>query len=201
MARLRVGILASGTGTLLEAVLAAQDETYEIVVVVSDRGGVRALEIAEAAGIPAIVVDWDAYGKERRADFSSEVAVQLRARDVDLVCSAGFGRILSPNYFPEIGVPSLNSHPALLPSFPGAHGVRDALEHGAKVTGTTIHLQDDGVDTGPIVAQRAVEVLPGDTEETLHARIKTVEQQLYPEVIRLFAQGRIKVEGRRVHIL
>jgi phosphoribosylglycinamide formyltransferase-1 len=110
-------------------------------------------------------------------------------------------RILSPVYFETIGVPALNSHPALLPAFPGAHGVRDALAWGAKVTGTTIHFVDEEVDHGPIVAQEAVPVLPDDTEGSLHERIKQVEQRLYPEVIRLFAQGRLKVEGRRVHVL
>ena len=98
-------------------------------------------------------------------------------------------------------MPYLNSHPALLPSFPGPHGVRDALDHGVKVTGTSIIFADEGTDTGPIIAQEAVPVRAGDTESSLHERIKVVEQRLYPEVIRLFAQGRIKLEGRRVHIL
>lgn len=196
-----MGVLASGTGSLLQAILDAQDEAYEVVVVLSDRPGVRALEIAARAGIAAEIVDWKDFGTQRRAEFSSAVAGVLRAHRVDLSCSAGFGRILSPNYFTELGVPYLNSHPALLPAFPGAHGVRDALEHGAKVTGTTIHFADEGVDTGPIIAQRAVEIEEGDTEQTLHERIKIVERELYPEVIRLFAQGRLKVEGRRVHVL
>jgi phosphoribosylglycinamide formyltransferase-1 len=201
VATCRVGVLASGTGSLLQAILDAADDSYEVVVVLSDRAGVQALARAEAAGIPAVVVDFAEYGKEHRPEFSVACARALREHRVDLTCSAGFGRILSPAYFAEVGVPYLNSHPALLPAFPGAHGVRDALEHGVKVTGTTIHFADEGVDTGPIVAQRAVVVEEGDTEETLHERIKIVERELYPDVIRLFARGRLKVEGRRVHIL
>ena len=201
MATCRVGVLASGTGSLLQAILDGQDGSYEVVVVVSDRPGVRALDIAAAAGIPAVVVDWKGFGKDKRPEFSSAVAAAVRAHGADLTCSAGFARILSPAYFAETAVPYMNSHPALLPAFPGAHGVRDALEHGAKVTGTTIHFADEGVDTGPIIAQRAVAIEEGDTEETLHERVKIVERQLYPEVIRLFAQGRLKVEGRRVHLL
>lgn len=196
-----MGVLASGTGSLLQAILDGQDEHYEVVVVLSDRPGVKALERAGAAGVPSVVVDFAEYGRDRRPAFTSAVAQALRAHDVDLTCSAGFMRILSPNYFAEVGVPYINSHPALLPSFPGAHGVREALAHGVKVAGTTIHFGDDGVDTGPIIAQQAVVIEDGDTEDSLHERIKRVEQRLYPDVIRLFAQGRLKVEGRRVHIL
>jgi phosphoribosylglycinamide formyltransferase-1 len=110
-------------------------------------------------------------------------------------------RILTREYFDAIGVPAMNSHPALLPAFPGAHGVRDALEHGVKVSGTTIHFATVDLDAGPIIAQEAVAVEDGDTEATLHERIKLVEQRLYPDVIRLFAAGRLKVEGRRVHVV
>jgi len=199
--RVRVGVLASGTGSLLQSIIDGRDERYEVVVVLSDRPGIRALERAERAGIPAVVVDWKDYGAQRRPEFSSACARVMREHRVGLACSAGFMRILSPIWFDEVGAPYMNSHPALLPSFPGAHGVRDALEHGVKVTGTTIIFADESTDGGPIIAQEAVEVLEGDTEETLHERIKAVEQRLYPEVIRLFAAGRLKVEGRRVHVL
>lgn len=194
-----VGVLASGSGSLLQSLLDEQDEWYRIAVVVSDRPGVQALARAEAAGVPAVVCEFASYPS--REAFSSAVAAAQRERDVELSASAGFARILSPNYFPEVAVPYINSHPALLPSFPGAHGVRDALAYGAKVTGTTIHICDEGVDTGPVIAQEAVSVLPEDTESSLHERIKTVERRLYPEVIRWFAQGRVKVEGRRVHVI
>lgn len=196
---LPIGVLASGTGTLLQAILDGQDESYRVAIVVTDRPGIPALERAERAGIPSQVVDYSAF--EDRGLFSAEVARVQVACGVGLSAHAGFMRILSPSYFSTLGVPALNSHPALLPSFPGAHGVRDALEHGVRVTGTTIHFVDEGVDTGAIIAQEAVEVLADDTESALHERIKTVEQRLYPEVIRLFAQGRIKLEGRRVHLI
>jgi phosphoribosylglycinamide formyltransferase-1 len=165
------------------------------------RPGVECLARAERAGVPALVIDWAEFGKDKRPEFSEAVARALRAHDVGLAASAGFMRLLSPVAFEILGVPVMNSHPALLPSFPGTHGARDALEWGAKVTGATIHFLDTEVDHGPIILQEPVPVLPGDTEETLHERIKQVERRLYPEAIRLFAAGRLKLEGRRVHIL
>ncbi|MGZ4103725.1 MAG: phosphoribosylglycinamide formyltransferase [Actinomycetota bacterium] len=199
MAALRVGVLVSGTGSLLQAILDGQDDTYEVAVVASDRKGVLALERAEEAGVPTIVV---AFPKDEPREVASEkIARALRDHDIGLAVSAGFMKILTADYFDVLGVPAMNSHPALLPSFPGAHGVRDALAHGVKVTGTTIHFATPDVDAGPIIFQEAVAVLADDTEATLHERIKEVEQRLYPEAIRLFAMGRLKVEGRRVHIL
>ncbi|MGH2830230.1 MAG: phosphoribosylglycinamide formyltransferase [Actinomycetota bacterium] len=196
---LRVGVLASGGGTLLQAILAEQDESYRVVAVVSDRIGIEALARARRAGVPDVVVDFASF--EGRDAFSEAVASELSGRDVELACSAGFMRLLSPSYFKRLGVPTLNSHPALLPAFPGAHGVRDALAYGVKVTGTTIHFLDEETDHGPIVVQEVVEVLPDDTEESLHERVKTVERRLYPYVIRRFAAGTIKVEGRRVLLI
>jgi phosphoribosylglycinamide formyltransferase-1 len=117
------------------------------------------------------------------------------------VCLAGFMRILAPNFVKAFENRILNIHPALLPAFPGAHAVAEALAWGVKVTGTTVHLVDEEVDHGPVVLQRAVAVEPGDTEETLHERIKAAEHALYPEAIRLFAAGRLKIEGRVVHVL
>lgn len=198
-APLAVGVLASGSGTLLQAILDGRDEWYRVVVVVSDRPGVECLGRAERAGVPAHVVDFKSF--ESRESFSEAVARLEREHGVELSCNAGFMRILSPVFFEVLGVPAINSHPALLPSFPGAHGVRDAMEWGVKVTGTTIHLVDEEMDHGPIITQEAVEVRPEDTEETLHQRVKDVERRLYPQVIRWFAQGRVKVEGRRVHLI
>lgn len=200
MSDLRVGVLVSGSGTLLQSILDEQD-VYSVVVVLSDRVGVEGLARAERAGVPTVVVDWADYGKDRRAEFSAACARALREHDVELACNAGFMRILTAEYFEELGVPAMNSHPALLPSFPGAHGVRDALAHGVKVTGTTIHFATPDVDAGPIILQEAVTVRGDDSEDSLHERIKAVERRLYPEAIRLFARGRLKVEGRRVHVL
>lgn len=201
MAAIRVGVLASGSGTLLQAILDGQDDDYRVVVIVSDRPGIAALERAERAGVSAVVVDWADFGRDRREEFSAAVAGALKAHDVDLVAQAGFMRVLSPNYVRAFAGRILNSHPALLPSFRGAHGVRDALAWGVTVTGTTIHFVDEEVDHGPIVVQEAVGVLPDDTEESLHERVKAVERRLYPQAIRWFSRGRLKVEGRRVHVL
>jgi phosphoribosylglycinamide formyltransferase-1 len=197
--KLRVGVLVSGTGSLLQAILDGQDASYEVVVVASDRPGVLALDRCEAAGVQSVVVEFPKG--EPREVASENIARALRSHDVGLAVEAGFMKILTANFFDILGVPAMNSHPALLPSFPGAHGVRDALTAGVKVTGTTIHFATPDVDAGPIIFQEAVEVLADDTEETLHERIKKIEQRLYPEAIRLFAEGRLKVEGRRVHIL
>ena len=199
MAKLRVGVLVSGTGSLLQAILDGQDSSYEVVVVASDRPGVLALDRCEAAGVQSVVVEFPKG--ERREVASEKMARALRSHDVGLAVNAGFMKILTANYFDILGVPAMNSHPALLPAFPGAHGVRDALAAGVKVTGTTIHFATPDVDAGPIIFQETVEILPDDTEETLHERIKAVEQRLYPEAIRLFAEGRLKLEGSRVHIL
>lgn len=199
MAKLRVAVLVSGTGSLLQAILDGQDSSYEVAVVASDRPGVLALDRCEQAGIPAVVVEFPKG--EAREIASEKIARAIREYDIGLAVQAGFMKILAANYFDILGVPAMNSHPALLPSFPGAHGVRDALAAGVTVTGTTIHFATHDVDGGPIIFQEAVEILPDDTEESLHERIKAVEQRLYPEAIRLFADGRLKIEGRRVHIL
>jgi len=193
---LRVGVLLSGSGTNLQAILDAAGAGYEVVVVVSDRADAFGLERARTAGVPDVHVDPKAY--ENREAFNEALADVLRAHEVGLVCLAGFMRILAPNLVKAFENRIVNIHPALLPAFPGGHAVRDALEWGAKVTGTTVHLVDEEVDHGPIVLQRAVAIEPGDTEETLHERIKAAEHELYPEAIRLFASGRIKLDGRRV---
>ena len=200
MARLRVGVLASGSGTLLQAILDAQDDSYEVVVVGSDVAGCGAVERADAAGVPAVVVPFPKPIAER-GPASKELAGAMRAHGVGLMVHAGFMKILPQDYFDELGVPAMNSHPALLPSVPGAHGVRDALAHGAKVTGTTIHFATADVDAGPIILQAAVVIEPDDTEESLHEKIKVLERGLYPEAIKLFAAGRLEVDGRRVRIL
>lgn len=179
-------MLVSGTGSLLQAILDAAGERYEVVVVVSDRPGVQALARAEAAGVPAVVVAWP--GPAERDAFSIAVADTLLAHDVDLVAQAGFMRVLTTSYFEKLAPrPILNSHPALLPAFKGSHAVRDALEAGVRETGTTIHIVTLEVDAGPILAQESVPIDRDDDEATLHERIKAVEQRLYPEVISGFA--------------
>lgn len=194
---LRVGVLVSGSGTNLQAMLDAADTSaYEVVIVVSNRPGVPALERAAGAGVEtAVILPGDHPDRE---SFDIAVAGVLEASSVELVCLAGYMRILSAGFIKRFHNRVLNVHPALLPSFVGANAVRDALSWGVKVTGCTVHLIDEEVDHGPIVLQEAVAVRPDDTEESLHERIKSVEHRLYPEAIRLFARGVVRVEGRRV---
>ena len=178
-------MLASGSGTLLDAILAAG---IEVDLVVADRP-CRALEIAEHAGVPAVLVERTSFGKSFDRDaYTDQVVATLRDHDIDLVVMAGFGTIMpkAPAAFPDR---ILNTHPALLPAFKGWHAVRDALEAGVKITGCTVHLATEEVDEGPILAQEAVAVEPGDTEESLHERIKAVERRLYPDTIRRVIEG------------
>jgi phosphoribosylglycinamide formyltransferase-1 len=197
----RVGVLLSGSGTNLQAILEGASEDgpgYEVAVAVSDREDAFGLERARRSGVAAVHVDPKAH--EDREAFNEALADVLREHQVELVCLAGFMRILAPNFIKAFEGRIINIHPALLPAFPGARAVRDALEWGARVTGSTVHFADEEVDHGPIILQEAVPILPGDDEATLHERIKTVEHRLYPEAIRLIAAGRVRIEGRRVVI-
>jgi phosphoribosylglycinamide formyltransferase 1 len=195
----RVGVLLSGSGSNLQAILdAAPESGYEVAVVISDKADGFGLERARRAGVEAVHVDPAAH--EDREAFNEALIHVLSDHRVGLVCLAGFMRILSPGFVKAFPNRILNIHPALLPAFPGAHAVRDAIAWGVRVTGTTIHFVDEEVDHGPIVLQEAVEILPGDDEAALHERIKAVEHRLYPEAIRLFHQGKLRVEGRRVAV-
>ncbi|MFR9804308.1 phosphoribosylglycinamide formyltransferase [Pseudonocardia sp. RS010] len=188
--RARLVVLASGSGTLLQALLdAAPDLDYpaEVVAVGTDRPEVEALNRAARAGVPAFTVSPAAHA-DRTAWDRALLAAVLEHRP-DLVVCAGFMRILGAPFLDGVGRPIVNTHPALLPAFPGAHAVRDALAHGVKVTGTTVHLVDAGVDTGPILAQEAVPVLPGDTEAELHERIKIAERRLLVATVATLCTG------------
>jgi phosphoribosylglycinamide formyltransferase-1 len=169
-------ILASGSGSIAQAIIDAQHSgelKAEIAGVISDQAAARVLERAEAAGIPTKIIAMT----ENRADWDKEIISALTDLKPNLVVSAGFMRVLSAECVSKFKI--VNSHPALLPLFPGAHAVRDALAAGARKTGTTIHWVDAGVDTGVIIAQEEVEITPSDTEESLHERIKIVERRLY----------------------
>ncbi len=198
---LRLGVLVSGRGSNLQAILdaiAAGRCPARVVVVVSDRADAPALARARRAGIEAVHLDPQGYPD--RAAFDRAIAALLTKHDVGLVCLAGYMRLLSPGFVAAFPRRILNVHPALLPAFRGLHAQRQALDYGVKVSGATVHLVDEGVDSGPIVLQAAVPVLDDDTEETLAARILAEEHRLFPEAIRLFAEGRLAVEGRRVRI-
>jgi phosphoribosylglycinamide formyltransferase 1 len=179
----RIGVLASGTGTNLEAILQAG---LPVAVVVADRP-CRALQIADAAGVPSVLVERTSFGSSfDRLAYTHEVIDVLEAADIDLVAMAGFMTILDKPFVDRWPGRILNTHPSLLPAFPGAHGVRAALEAGVKITGCTVHIATAELDAGPIVAQAAVDVLPDDTVESLHERIKAAERALYPAAIQRF---------------
>jgi phosphoribosylglycinamide formyltransferase-1 len=181
----RIAVLASGSGTLLHAIL---EDGLTVAVVVTDRP-CRAIEVAAEHGVPTELVERTEWGPSfDRAAYTERVVKVLRAHDIALVVMAGFGTVV-PALADAYAGRVLNSHPALLPAFKGWHAVPDALAAGVDVTGTTIHIATAEVDDGPILAQEAVPVLPGDTEETLHERIKQVERRLYPRTIREFVAG------------
>jgi len=194
----KVGVLVSGRGSNLQALIDAARRGElggEVAVVVSNVEGALGLERARQAGLPAVFCDH--RGKERET-FDAEVVETLRAHHVDLVCLAGFMRLLSPVFVRAFPGRILNIHPALLPAFPGLDAQRLAWDHGVKVSGATVHLVDEGLDSGPIVAQEGVRVLSSDTPETLAARILEAEHRLYPRAVRLLLEGRCRIEGRRV---
>ncbi|WP_454041204.1 phosphoribosylglycinamide formyltransferase [Cellulosimicrobium sp. Marseille-Q8652] len=194
----RVVVLVSGAGSNLAAMLAAhEDPAYgaRVVGVVSDKPAAGALDLARDAGVAAVVVQPADFPD--RAAWDAGVAQAVDVFRPDLVVLAGFMRILGPAFVGRFAGRTLNTHPALLPSFPGAHGVRDALAHGVKVTGCTVHVVDDGVDTGPIIAQVAVPVEDDDDETSLHERIKVAERALLVETVGRVARDGLRVEGRR----
>jgi phosphoribosylglycinamide formyltransferase-1 len=194
-------VLVSGTGTNLQALLdACADPAYgaHVVAVGADRDGIEALARAERAGVPTFVL--------RVADFpdrdawDAAFAEAVEKFDPDLVVSAGFMKLAGTSFLARFGGRYVNTHPALLPSFPGAHGVRDALAYGVRVTGSTVHLVDAGVDTGPIIAQEAVPVLPDDDEASLHERIKVVERRLLVATVAALATSDVEITGRTVRL-
>ncbi|MGH7409868.1 MAG: phosphoribosylglycinamide formyltransferase [Candidatus Methylomirabilis sp.] len=198
-ARLRLGVLVSGRGSNLQAIIDASEAgriDAVVAIVISDVADAYALERAHAHGIETAFVDPTLF--ETREGFDAAVIDVLRKREVELVCLAGFMRILSPHFVREFRHKIMNIHPALLPAFPGLHVQRKALQHGSKFSGCTVHFVDEGTDTGPIIIQAVVPVLDDDTEERLSARILRFEHQIYPRAIQLFAEGRLEVRDRRV---
>jgi phosphoribosylglycinamide formyltransferase-1 len=197
----RVVVHVSGGGTLLQALLdAAAEPGYPaaVVAVGADRGGVEGLARAARAGVPTFAEPL--RGRADRSAWDAAMTAAVVAHRPDLVVSAGFLKILGPGFLAGVGCPVLNTHPALLPAFPGAHPVADTLAYGVKVTGATVHLVDDGVDTGPVLAQTAVDVRPGDTVDALHERIKTEERRLLVGTVAALAHSGATVSGREVTI-
>jgi len=197
---MRLAVFASGRGSnfraLLEASRAGRLPQAEFVVLVSDEPDAKALDIAREYGVKALHVSPRNF--ESRDAYEQEILRRLRELKVEGICLAGYMRLVGKTILRAFPNRILNIHPALLPSFPGTHGHRDALAYGVKVSGCTVHFVDEGVDTGPIIVQRSVEVLDDDTEETLAARILVQEHQAYPEAVDLLTRGLLEVEGRKV---
>ncbi|GIX06965.1 MAG: phosphoribosylglycinamide formyltransferase [Candidatus Poribacteria bacterium] len=199
---MRIAVLASGFGSNLQALIdqlhAPPEVPIEIGLVLSDRPKAYALERARKAGIPTAIVRFRDYS-DRRA-FDAAIAEQIERHGCELIVLAGFMRILGPEFVRRYAGRVLNIHPSLLPAFPGTHGIRDALEYGVKVTGVTVHFVEEEVDAGPVIAQVPVFVDPEDTEETLAEKIHAQEHRIYPQVVLAVAEGRVRVEGRRVFV-
>ena len=197
---MKVAVLVSGSGTNLQTLIEHlhQDETsgIDIAVVISDRRKAYALTRAERARIPTHVVRTQDF--ENRVDFDAEISRIIEHHAAELIVLAGFMKIFQSPFVQKYQNRIINVHPTLLPAFPGAHPVADTLAYGVKITGVTVHFVDKDVDSGPIIAQTAVPVFDTDDEESLHNRIQVEEHKLYPEVIKWYAQGKLKVEGRKV---
>jgi phosphoribosylglycinamide formyltransferase 1 len=198
----RLAVLVSGSGTnlqaLLDAIAADGDFRGRVVVVGTDRPTAGGLDRARAAGIATVVQPLAAHPD--RSTWEDALRADLEAHEPDAVVLAGFMRILSGRFLAGWPDRVINTHPSLLPAFRGAHAVREALEHGVRLTGSTVHLVDEQVDHGPIIAQRAVEVRDDDTESSLHERIKAVEHELLPACVKLLCHGRLEVDGRHVRV-
>ncbi len=197
--KLKVGVLASGRGSNLQAIIDASEKgglAAEVICVVSDITDAYALERASKHGIDAVHVNPKDFANKQ--EYEKQICRHLKEHGVELVCLAGYMRIVGPHLIREFPNRILNIHPALLPSFPGLHGQRQALVHGVKFSGCTVHFVDEGVDTGPIIIQSVVPVLYDDDEETLSARILTEEHKIYPQAIQFIAEGRLELRGRKV---
>jgi len=198
----RLGILVSGSGTNMENIAVGVEEgriRARIMVVISDVEEAYGLVRARRHGLNEVFVDPHSFPD--RAAYERKLIRILEENEVELVVLAGYMRLVGEGFVQAFRNRIMNIHPALLPSFPGTSGVADALAYGVKVTGVTVHIVDEGLDTGPVILQEAVPVLPGDTEETLHQRIHEVEYRLYPQAINYYCEGRLQVEGRCTFIL
>ncbi len=198
---LKLGVLASGRGSNFQAIIDSIESGYlvaEIRVLITDNPGAYAIERAKKHGIEYLIMQPKDYPS--KDDYYGAIAEELKRREVELVVLAGFMRVVKKPLIDAYPLRIMNIHPALLPSFPGLHGQRQAVDYGVKVSGCTVHFVDEGVDTGPIIIQAAVPVYDDDTEESLSERILRQEHRIFPYAIKLFAEGRLSVEGRVVRI-
>ena len=200
MNKVKVGALVSGRGSNLQAIIdniGTGALSAELTVVISDQPDAYALERARKHNIPGVHVSARGY-KGKRDEYDALLVKELQKHDVELVVLAGFMRIITPTLLKAFPNRVINIHPALLPAFPGLHVQKAALEHGVKFSGCTVHFVDEGMDSGPIIIQAVVPILDNDTEDSLSARILKQEHKIYSRAIQLFAEGRLRVEGRRV---
>ena len=198
---INVGVLISGRGSNLQAIIDASERgeiPAKVAVVISNQPEAYGLERAKKHQIPTAVFEPKKFPDKNT--YELEIVKAFKRYNVNLVCLAGYMRIVGPVLLEHYQGKMVNIHPALLPSFPGLHGQKQALEHGVKVSGVTVHFVDEGCDTGPIILQTAVPVREDDTEDTLSARILEEEHKIYPRAVKLFAEGRLKIEGRKVKI-
>lgn len=203
MHKVKLGVLVSGRGSNLQAIIDNIEKGLlpaEIVVVISDQPDAYSLERARKHNIPAIHISAKGYQK-KRDEYDTLLVAKLQKNNVELVCLAGFMRIITPTLIKAFPNRILNIHPALLPAFPGLHVQKAALDHGVKFSGCTVHFVDKGVDTGPIIIQAVVPILDNDTENSLSERILRQEHKIYSRAIHLYAEGRLKIDGRRVLVI
>lgn len=197
----RIGVLISGRGSNLKSLIDACESgriSAQIAVVISNIADAAGLSHAKNAGIDAVVLSNKTFPS--REDYDAAIRNVLEQKQVDLVCLAGFMRLLSAPFIRSYSMRIMNIHPALLPAFAGLHAQKQAINYGVKITGCTVHFVDEGLDSGPIILQKTMDVFPDDTEESLSARLLPLEHQTYVEAVRLFFEGRLKVEGRKVII-
>lgn len=197
--RVKLGVLISGSGSNLQSIIDRIEDgslAADIVCVISNNAGAFGLERARKHTIPALHIDHRQFAG--RSAYDTALVETLHQYGVELVILAGFMRIITPVLIDAFPHAIMNIHPAILPAFPGLHAQRQALDHGARISGCTVHFVDAGTDTGPIIIQAAVPVLDDDTEESLSARIQVEEHRVYPRAIQLYAEGRLSIEGRRV---
>ena len=199
---MKIAVFCSGSGTNLQAIIDAWkrgDIKAEVALVVSDVPTCFALKRAEKSGIKTLVVERKVFKSKK--EFEAEILETLKKEKIDLIALAGYMKLFSADFIREYKNRILNIHPALLPSFKGAHGIKDAFDYGVKITGPTVHFVTEDMDAGPVILQTAVKVMEDDTEETLGEAIHKEEHKLYPMAIQLFVEGRLKIEGRKVRII
>lgn len=199
---MNIAVLCSGNGTNFQAIVDAKKRgelKADIALMVCDNPRAFALERAKREGVASLLVERNKF--KSKLDYEAEIIKNLQAKKVELVVLAGYMRLVSPDFVRRFPNRVINIHPALLPSFKGTQGIKEALDYGVKLTGVTVHFVDEEMDHGPIILQEAVKIESGDSEETLAARIHKLEHRLYPQAIRFFSEGKLKIVGRKVEIL